>query len=330
MSSTSTLEKKAVDATSSVRHFISTGDYSRTHLEAVLDRAITNAGMRTTALAGKSVALLFFNSSLRTRSSFEVGIAQLGGHSTTLEVGAGVWNLETIDGAVMDADRPEHIVDAARVLSRYFDAICVRSFPKMKDLGDDLADPVVTALRDHATVPVINLESCLWHPCQAMADVMTIKQRFGRTDSVKVALAWTPHIKALPTAVPNSFALAAAQFGCELTIVAPEGYELPDVVTAQLGDVSVSHDQSLLRDQDVVYAKSWGRLDRYGEAPSAELQDWMLTPEKLGDAVFMHCMPLRRNVEVTDSVLESANNAAYDEAENRLHVQKEILVELIG
>lgn len=330
MSTAHTLDSTGTQATTPVRHFLATGDHPRAVLDAIVDRAIANAGTRSTALAGRSVAMLFFNSSLRTRSSFEVGIAQLGGHSTTLEVGAGVWNLETIDGAVMDADKPEHIVDAARVLSRYFDAICVRSFPKLKTLADDLADPVISALRDHATVPVINLESCLWHPCQAMADVMTIRQRFGRTDGVKVALAWTPHIKALPTAVPNSFAVAAAQFGCDLTIVAPEGYDLPDVVTAQLGGATVSHDQSLLRDQDVVYAKSWGRLDRYGEPPADALRDWILTPEKLGGAVFMHCMPLRRNVEVTDAVLESSNNAAYDEAENRLHVQKEILVELIG
>jgi len=330
MSSAHTLDSKGTQTTAPVRHFLSTGDHPRDVLDAIVDRAIANAGTRSTALAGRSVAMLFFNSSLRTRSSFEVGIAQLGGHSTTLEVGAGVWNLETIDGAVMDADKPEHIVDAARVLSRYFDAICVRSFPKLKNLGDDLADPVISALRDHATVPVINLESCLWHPCQAMADMMTIRQRFGRTDGVKAALAWTPHVKALPTAVPNSFALAAAQFGCELTIVAPEGYDLPEAVMAQLGGATVSHDQSLLGDQDVVYAKSWGRLDPYGEPPAGALRDWILTPEKLGDAVFMHCMPLRRNVEVTDAVLESPNNAAYDEAENRLHVQKEILVELLG
>lgn len=322
---------RATDATTnhSSGHFLSTSDHSRARLEGIVERAIANAGERSQALAGRSVALLFFNSSLRTRSSFEVGVAQLGGSTSTLEVGGGVWNLESGDGVVMDGDKPEHIVDAARVLSRYFDAICVRSFPGLKSLEDDLTDPVVSALAQNSSVPVINLESCLWHPCQAMADVMTIRQRFGRTDGVKVALAWTPHVKALPAAVPNSFAVAAAQFGCELTIVAPEGYDLPDPVTARLGGVKVSHDQSLLRDQDAVYAKSWGRLDRYGEVPAAELRDWILTPEKLGDAVFMHCMPLRRNVEVTDAVLESPNNAAYDEAENRLHVQKEILKELL-
>lgn len=313
-----------------LQHFINTGEFDRPTLQAIVDRAIANKGARSSALAGKSIALLFFNSSLRTRASFEVGIAQLGGHSTTLEVGAGVWNLEVLDGAVMDSDKPEHIKDAAIVLSRYFDAICVRSFPKLARLDDDLADPVIESLRAHATVPVINLESCLYHPCQAMADVMTIAERFGGTDGVKVALAWTPHIKALPTAVPNSFAIAARQFGCDLTIVAPPGYALPDVVMAQLGDVRVVHDQSALAGQDAVYAKSWGSLTDYGAPPPAALNDWIITRDKIGSAAFMHCMPLRRNVEVADDVLDSGQNAAYDEAENRLHVQKEILARLVA
>jgi N-acetylornithine carbamoyltransferase len=163
-----------------------------------------------------------------------------------------------------------------------------------------------------------------------MADMMTIRERFGRTDGVKVALAWAPHIKALPTAVPNSFAVAAAQFGCDLTIVAPPGYALPDPVMRQLGGARVVHDQRALADQDVVYAKSWGSLADYGVPPAAELRDWIITREKLGGAVFTHCMPLRRNVEIADDVLESPQNAIYDEAENRLHVQKEILVELLS
>ena len=311
-------------------HFINTGEHPREWLEKIVERAIARKGHRSPDLAGRSVAMLFFNSSLRTRSSFEVGVAQLGGHATTLEVGAGVWNLEIAEGAVMDADKPEHIVDAARVLSRYFDAICVRSFPKLANLADDLADPVLEALRAHATVPVVNLESCLYHPCQSMADMMTIRERFGRTEGVKVALAWAPHIKALPTAVPNSFAIAARQFGCDLTIVAPEGYRLPEPVMKQLGDVHVVHDQAALADQEVVYAKSWGSLEHYGAPPPAHLRDWIVTREKLGRAAFMHCMPLRRNVEIADDVLESPQNACYDEAENRLHVQKEILVELLA
>jgi N-acetylornithine carbamoyltransferase len=231
---------------------------------------------------------------------------------------------------VMNADKPEHIKDAARVLSRYFDAICVRSFPGMKSFAEDQEDPVIEALRAYSSVPIVNLESCLYHPCQGMADAMTIRERFGKTDGVKVALAWAPHIKALPTAVPNSFAIAAKQFGCDLTIVAPPEYPLPPKVMEQLGDVRVVHDQAALADQEVVYAKSWGSILDYGVPPKEEYRDWIVDLPKIGGAAFMHCMPLRRNVEVADDVLDSPQNAIYDEAENRLHVQKEILKELLA
>lgn len=309
-----------------MRHFIDTGEYDRATLEAILTHAITHRGRRSTALTGRAVALIFFDSSLRTRTSFAVGIAQLGGTAVTLEVGRGAWNLEYLDGAVMDGDKPEHVADAARVLSRYFDVLAVRCFPALKRAEEDHADPVLEAFRRYATVPVINLESALYHPCQAMADMMTIRARFGRTDGLRVALAWTPHVKALPTAVPNSFALAAVQFGCRLTIVAPPEFPLPERVMARLPDVEVTHDQSALADHDVVYAKSWTSLTDYGAPPPAHYRNWTLTPEKLGRARFMHCMPLRRNVEATDAVLESAQNDCYDEAENRLHVQKSILL----
>lgn len=313
-----------------MKHFINTGDWELGALEAILERAIANKGARSRALEGRSIALLFFNSSLRTRSSFEAGIAQLGGHSSTLEVGSGVWGLEFREGVVMDADKPEHIKDAARVLSRYFDAICVRCFPGMKNLEEDLADPVITTLAEYSDVPVVNLESSLYHPCQAMADMMTIRERLGRTKGAKVALAWAPHVKALPTAVPNSFAIAAAQFGCDLTIVAPEGYDLPGPVMRGLGNARVVRDQSALAQQDVVYAKSWGSLAQYGAPPDPALRDWIVDRDKIGDALFLHCLPVRRNVEVADDVLDSPRNGAYDEAENRLHVQKEILLEVLS
>lgn len=298
---------------------MNTAEFSRAALERIIDNAVAR---RFGALHGKSIALLFFNSSLRTRASFEVGIAQLGGHSTTLEVGGGVWNLEYREGAVMNADKPEHVKDAARVLSRYFDALCVRSFPQLRNREEDMADPVIEAFRKYATVPVINMESCLYHPCQAMADMMTLRQKFGRTDGVRVVLAWAYHIKALPIAVPNSFAIAARQFGCDLTVVAPPGYALPGF--------EVSHDRSLLARADVVYAKSWGSLEHYGQAPSPELRDWKVDLKSIGRAYFMHCMPLRRNVEIADDVLESDRNLIYEQAENRLHVQKAILSEILS
>lgn len=313
-----------------MKHFIHTGEFTRTELERIISDAIVKKGRRSNILAGKSIGLIFFNSSLRTRSSFEVAIAQLGGHPVTLEVGSGVWNLEFREGAVMNADKAEHIKDAARVFSRYFDAICIRSFPSLKNLEEDLTDPVIEAFRKYSTIPIINLESALYHPCQAMADMMTIKEKFGKTDGVKVALAWAHHIKALPTSVPNSFAVAAHQFGCDVTIVAPPGFPLPDKVMAQLGNVTVTHDPAVLKEQDVVYGKSWGSLENYGAPPPENLKDWMLTLDRIGKATFMHCMPLRRNVEIADDIMDSDQNACYDEAENRLHVQKEILTALLG
>lgn len=312
-----------------MKDFINTAEYPVERLEKIIDKAMKTRYQRSQALAGRSVALLFFNNSLRTRSSFDVAVAQLGGHATTLEVGNGVWQLEHVEGAVMNSDKPEHVKDAVRVLSRYFDAICVRSFPKLQDLADDLADPVIEAVRAYASVPVINLESCLYHPCQAMADMMTIKQRFGKTNGVKVALAWANHIKALPTAVPNSFAIAARQFGCDLTIVAPPEFPLPEPVMAQLGDVKVASDREVLKDQQVVYAKSWGSLLDYGTPPPEKYRHWMVDRASVGDALFMHCMPLRRNVEVADDLVDSAQSLIYQEAENRLHVQKAILQEML-
>jgi ornithine carbamoyltransferase len=163
-----------------------------------------------------------------------------------------------------------------------------------------------------------------------MADMMTIRERFGRTDGVKVALSWAWHPKALPTAVGNSFAIAARQFGCDLTIVAPREYPLPEKVMRQLGDVRVTDDRSVLAEQDAVYVKSWTSLLDYGTPPPAGLRHWIADSASLGNAAFMHCMPLRRNVEVTDEVLESSRNLIYDIAENRLHVQKEILLEVLG
>ncbi|MFQ3590219.1 MAG: N-acetylornithine carbamoyltransferase [Chloracidobacterium sp.] len=313
-----------------MRHFIDTSEYDRATLEHILTHALAHRGVRSQALARRAVALIFFDSTLRTPTSFAVGIAQLGGTCVTLEVGRGAWNLEYLEGVVMDGDKPEHVADAARVLSRYFDVLAIRCFPSLKRADEDHADPVIEAFRRYATVPVINLESALYHPCQAMADMLTIRERFGRTDGLRVALAWTPHVKALPTAVPNSFALAATQLGCRLTIVAPPGFLLPDKVMARLPGVDVIHDQAVLADQDVVYAKSWTSLEDYGASPPACYRDWILTPEKLGRARFLHCLPVRRNVEVTDAVLESIQNDAYDEAEHRLHVQKSILLHCLN
>jgi ornithine carbamoyltransferase len=213
------------------RSFINTLEFKSTELEFLLDRAKAFKKARgkkgKRPLDGRSVALVFFNPSLRTRVSFEVGIAELGGQAVTMSVGSESWSLEYKENAVMDQDKTEHIKDAAQVLSRYVDAIAVRSFPSLKSYDEDMADPVINSFRKYSKVPVINMESALWHPCQAMADALTVQEKYGKIKGRKVTLTWAYHPKALPMAVGNSFAAIMSQLGADLTIAHPPEFALP-------------------------------------------------------------------------------------------------------
>jgi len=331
-----------------MNNFLKTSDLARGELEELLASAIElkNGKSLSRPLSGQSVALVFFNPSLRTRASMQVGIYELGGNAVILEPGSTSWTLEHREGTVMDGDKTEHLKEFVRVLERYVSAIGVRTFASLKDWEAERTDPVLDAFRRYSTKPVINLESAMHHPCQAMADMMTIRERFG-TERKKVLLTWAWHPKALPMAVPNSFALAAAQFGHDVRIATPKGYELDDELMSEIqrlasqnrGNVSISGDvDAAFQDVDVVYAKSWGSKDFYGR-PDDELvnrsnlrEQWIVDAEKMrrtNNAVFMHCLPVRRNVIVTDEVLDSPNSVVIDEAENRLHVQKAILSKLV-
>ena len=330
------------------RDFISTLDWSKPQLTALLRDAAAlkksrrGGKARARPLAGKNMALLFFNPSLRTRVSFQVALAELGATAVASTVGADSWTLEHRGGAIMDQDRTEHVKDAAAVLSRYVDAIGVRSFPALQSLADDMADPVIAAFRSYASVPVVNLESALWHPCQALADAMTAAERLGRgafdpgvLKGARVTLTWAYHPRALPTAVGNSFAAIMSQLGADLTIAHPPEFPLPEQVLAALPRAPriVHSKQEGLAGAQIVYAKSWGALGYYGRwAEEAKLRNtlrsWICdtVPAK---ATFLHCLPVRRNVEVADAVLDGSGSAVYEEAENRLHVQKAILKRLL-
>ena len=319
------------------RSFINTLEFKPAELEYLLDRARAlkkSRGKRgKQPLAGKSVAMVFFNPSLRTRVSFEVGIAELGGQAVTMSVGSESWSLEYREGAVMDQDKTEHIKDAARVLSRYVDAICVRSFPGMKSHDEDMSDPVLSSFRKYATVPVINMESALWHPCQALADAMTLQEKLGKLKGRKVTLTWAYHPKALPMAVGNSFAAIVSQLGADLTIAHPPEFALekPFLDSLPRAPRIVHSKEDGLAGAEAVYAKSWGGSSFYGRWEEEKkiregLKSWICDSVP-PDAVFLHCLPVRRNVEVADAVLDAS--AIYDEAENRLHVQKAILSELV-
>lgn len=313
-----------------MRHFIHTDEFPRADLERMLDRAAAfKRGEGGTPLKGKSVALLFFNPSLRTRVSMEVGVAQLGGTTTTLEVGAGVWTLEHREGVVMDADRTEHIRDAAKVLSRYVDAIAVRSFPKFEDRVADAQDVVIESFRRHAEVPVLNMESALWHPMQAMADALTVREKLGAIEGKKIALTWVWHPKSVPACVSNSFVTCLARLGAKVTVAHPPEFPLDERVAKC---ATIVHDPRAIEGAQVLYAKSWASPAVYEDkkadaALRDRYRDWRV--EDTRGAWFMHCLPVRRNVEVTDAVIDGPTSAVYDQAENRLHTQKAILSEIV-
>src|SRR5947207_9501634 len=208
---------------------------SRDEIDRLLESALRfkHGGDLSRPLAGKSVALVFFNPSLRTRASMQVGVYELGGNAVVLEPGGTSWTLEHREGAVMDGDKTEHVAEFVRVLGRYCVAIGVRTFAALKNWEEERNDPILNAFAKYSEVPVINLESAMHHPCQAMADMMTIREKLGEGRK-RVMLAWAWHPKPLPMAVPNSFALAAAQMGHELTIAHPQGYELDDELRSEM------------------------------------------------------------------------------------------------
>jgi N-acetylornithine carbamoyltransferase len=331
-----------------VKNFLTTSDLSRACLEELIGSALKfKRGEETEkVLIGQSVALVFFNPSLRTRASMQVGIYELGGNAVVLEPGGTSWSLEHRDGAVMDADKTEHLKEFVAVLERYVSAIGVRTFAGLKNWNEERKDPVLAAFRKCSTKPLINLESAMHHPCQALADMMTIRERYGDAKK-RVLMSWAWHPKALPMAVPNSFALAAAQMGHDLVIAHPYGYELDSELMAEVkakaeangGMVEMTNDVDEAFDgAEVVYAKSWGSYRHYGN-PEDDLTErqayrdkWIVDKEKMNrtnDAIFMHCLPVRRNVIVTDAVIDSASSIVIDEAENRLHIQKAIMTKLI-
>src|SRR2546426_9424291 len=216
-------------------HFLTTANHSRAELDQLIESALRFKGGedQSKPLAGRSIALVFFNPSLRTRASMQIGVYELGGNAVVLEPGGTSWTLEHREGAVMDADKTEHVAEFVRVLGRYCAAIGVRTFAPLKNWEEERTDPILRAFAKYSEVPVINLESAMHHPCQALADMMTIREKLGEGRK-RVLLNWAWHPKPLPMAVPNSFALAAAQMGHDLTLAHPPGYELDDELMEEI------------------------------------------------------------------------------------------------
>lgn len=331
-----------------IRHFLNTQDLSRAELDALLDEA---ARLKQSPLGrdleGRTIALLFFNPSMRTRSSFEIGAWQLGAHAVVLAPGKDAWGIEFEPNAVMDGDAEEHVAEVAQVLSRYCDLIGVRAFPKFRDWAYDREDKVLKAFAKQSRVPVINLET-ITHPCQELAHALTLREKFGKDlRGKKYLLTWTWHPKPLNTAVANSALTIATRLGMDVTLLCPNpDYLLDerylDIARQNIGEAGgsfrITHDiEDGYRGADVVYAKSWGALPYFGawegEAPMrAMLKHFIVDEEKMAltnHGLFSHCLPLRRNIKATDGVMDAPYCVAVDEAENRLHVQKAVMKQLI-
>ncbi|MBS1784713.1 MAG: N-acetylornithine carbamoyltransferase [Acidobacteria bacterium] len=289
----------------------------------------------------KLLAMVFFNPSLRTRASFEAAMLRHGGNAIVLEVGNGTWKLEDREGVVMDGDRAEHIKEAVPVLAQYADALAVRAFSSGLSDAEDERDPILSAFRAHSPAPLISMESAREHPCQGLADLLTVQEAFGTT-KVPLTLTWAPHMKPLPKAVPNSFLLTAAACGADITVAAPEGYELTAEVRAEAeayakatgGSVRFTTDQAAaVKGAKAICAKAWGPATGSEAAPMASLQPWMPTAAHMElaakDAIFLHCLPVRRNLEVHDRVLDGPWSRVVQEAGNRFHVQRALLASLL-
>jgi N-acetylornithine carbamoyltransferase len=331
-----------------MQHFLSTTDWSRQQLDSILQLAdqLKQTPLNS-SLRGRSIALLFLNPSMRTRTSFELGMQQLGGVAIVLQPGKDAWGVEFAPGAVMDGDAEEHIAEVAGVLSRYCDLIGLRAFPGFRDWSRDRDDAVIRSLARHSTVPVINMETIV-HPCQEMALMQTLREKLGTVAGQKMVITWTWHPRPLNTAVANSAILIASKFGMDVTLLCPEPAYLLDPrfmdqarrnAAESGGSLQVSHDiEASYGGADVVYAKSWGALPHYGKpedewALRRNYRHFMVDEEKMSltnDALFSHCLPLRRNIKATDTVMDADYCVALDEAENRLHVQKAIMMTLLG
>ena len=298
-------------------------------------------------LTGRTVGLLFFRGSLRTRTSLEVAVHQLGGHTVNLTAMSDFWDLEDRDGAVMDGRAPEHIKDAATVLSSYVDALAIRTAPTGRSWDVDRKDAQIAAWARYSRVPVVNMESALWHPLQSLADLLTLRERLGELAGKKLLLTWVHSPQPATPSVAHSLVHAALAVGMHVRVAHPAGYHLDEGVLnearglaeAKGGRLELSSSQDEGADGvHAVYARSWASLEDYGNptlaaSRQARFKDWRVDEALLArgdDAKLLHAMPVRRNVEVSDAILDGERSLVYEQAENRLHTQKALLTLLLS
>ncbi len=275
---------------------------------------------------GKTICLLFFNNSLRTRLSTQKAALNLGMDVMVMNFGSEGWTLEFADGAVMNKNTSEHIKEAAHVVSQYCDILAIRAFASLKDKAKDEAEEVLNGFKKYAGIPIVNLESALAHPLQALADAITLDENSTKTKP-KVVLCWAPHPKALPHAVANSFVEMMKTKDAEFVITHPKEYALNPKITK---GATIEYDQSkALENADFVYVKNWSSYSDYGKILPQD-SDWMMTKEKLAQAKFMHCLPVRRNVIVEDAVLDGKQSLVIEQANNRTYAAQVVLKKILG
>ncbi|MBV8255419.1 MAG: N-acetylornithine carbamoyltransferase [Chitinophaga sp.] len=278
----------------------------------------------------KTLGMIFLNPSLRTRLSTQVAAKQLGMEPIVFNIDKEGWQLEMNDGVIMNGNTSEHVKEAAAVMGQYFDILAIRTFPGLKNKEEDYTEKYINQFIKYAGVPVVSLESATLHPLQSLTDVITIKERWQETRKPKVVMTWAPHVKALPQAVPNSFAQWINAWGeADFVITHPEGYELDEKFTNG-ARIEYNQDEAL-KDADFVYVKNWSSYKDYGKITCTD-SNWMVTNEKLkhtNNAKVMHCLPVRRNVVIADEVLDGPNSIVIEEAGNRVWAAQAVLSEIL-
>jgi len=331
-----------------MRRFIDLAQLAREDVEALLTLAQRlQTHPEPQALTGKILGLVFFNPSLRTLASFQAGMARLGGTSFVITPGQGTWQLETRNGVVMSGAAAEHVKEGIPVLGSYCDALGIRLFADGRDLQADLAETAFNAMAEVVEQPLVNLESAMNHPCQALADWKTMDD-LGTPKKAKFVLSWVYHPRALPLAVPAATVHMAAMRGMDVTVLRPEGYALPDAVMQKARDAAAQSGGSVRETADrtealegaqVLYAKEWGSTAHYGDTEGdARLRsglsgDWCVREDWFAparaDCRLMHCLPVRRNSAIADEVLDGSRSVVLREAHNRLTVQMAVLYRML-
>ncbi len=314
-----------------MKHFISVDDV--TNIDTLADRALAyKAGpFADLALgAGKRIGMLFLNPSLRTRISTQIAAQNLGMEAIVFNIDKEGWALEFEEGTLMNGTTVEHVKDAAPVLGQYFEILCIRTFPSLQNRDADYAEKIINQFIKYTGVPVVSMESATLHPLQSLADIITIKETFKAEYRPKVVLSWAPHIKPIPHCVANSFAQWINAWGkADFVITHPDGYALAEQFTR--GAVITNNQEEALKDADYVYIKNWSSYLDYGKILTPN-PSWMLTNGKLkhtNQAKIMHCLPVRRNVELSDEVLDNKNSLVTQLAGNRVWAAQAVLSEIL-